>query len=85
MSDNREPAITPEEYAQAMRDAGYHQCPDGKWRRTPSNGMFDGLCGVCETYNNGYDGGYDGFGRTDDYNIFEENQIFLDGQSYDDE
>lgn len=30
---------------------GYHRCPDGVYRRTPSNGMFDGLCGVCEDHN----------------------------------
>jgi len=29
---------------------GYHRCPDNMWRRTPSNGMFDGLCNVCESY-----------------------------------
>lgn len=75
---NTDEGMTAEEYATAMRAEGYHQCPDGIWRRTPSNGMFDGLCGVCETYANGDDGGYDGFGRTDDYNIFEENQIMLD-------
>lgn len=40
--------MTDAEHAEAMRGEGYHQCPDGVWRQTPSNGMFDGLCGVCE-------------------------------------
>jgi len=29
---------------------GYHRCPDNMWRRVPSNGMFDGVCNVCEHY-----------------------------------
>jgi len=39
---------TAEEIAAEMRASGYHMCPDKVWRRTPSNGMFDGLCNHCE-------------------------------------
>lgn len=38
------------EEERALRAEGYHRCPDGTWRRTPGNGMFDGICGVCESY-----------------------------------
>ena len=38
-----------------MRASGYHRCPDGMWRQTPSNGMFDGLCGACEMAMSEYD------------------------------
>ncbi len=34
-----------------MRANGYHRCPDGIYRQTPSNGMFDGVCNVCEYHN----------------------------------
>ncbi len=34
----------------ALRAEGYHRCPDGTWRQTPSNGSFDGLCNTCESF-----------------------------------
>jgi hypothetical protein len=33
------------------RAAGYHRCGDGEWRQIPrsADGVFEGLCGVCES------------------------------------
>lgn len=47
-----EPELTPEQEEQELRQAGYHKCPDGKWRKIPTSEdlLHDGPCPVCESY-----------------------------------